>query len=97
MKATFLYRVSGIVQSNTDNILISIFVGTVSVGFYSNYAMVVTQVSGIITLVFNSVKASVGSLIMGQDTDPEERFFLFRVIELIDFWITGFCSVSRVY
>ena len=96
VKATFLYRVSGIVQSNTDNILISIFVGTVSVGFYSNYAMVVTQVSGIITLVFNSVKASVGSLIMGQDTDPEERFFLFRVIELIDFWITGFCSVCFI-
>lgn len=93
VKAMFLYRISGTIQSNTDNILISVFAGTVSVGFYSNYAMVVTQIMGIITLVFNSVKASIGSLIVNKDTGREDKFFLFQVSEMCCFWIVGFCSV----
>ena len=96
VKAMFLYRISGTIQSNTDNILISVFSGTVSVGFYSNYAMVVTQITGIITLIFNSVKASIGSLVVNKDTGKEDKFFLFQVSEMCCFWIVGFCTVCFV-
>ena len=70
VKAMFLYRISGTVQSNTDNILISVFVGTASVGFYSNYAMVVNRA-----------------------TQNEEKYYFFRVSEMGNFWIVGFCSI----
>ena len=75
VKAMFLYRISGTVQSNTDNILISVFVGTASVGFYSNYAMVVMQITGIVSLIFNSIKASIGSLIVNRATQNEEKYY----------------------
>lgn len=96
IKALFLYRVSGIIQGNTDNILISIFVGTVFVGYYSNYSMIVTQIAGIIGLVFNSVKASVGNLIASNESSNAQKLFFFNVLEMINFWIIGLCSVCFI-
>lgn len=59
IKALFLYRISGVIQSNTDSILTSIFVGTVFVGYYSNYVLLITVIVGVLTLIFNNVKASI--------------------------------------
>lgn len=96
VKAMFLYRISGTIQSNTDSILISVFVGTVYVGYYSNYSMVMGQVVGIISLVFNAAKASVGNLLASRETCREDKLFLFQVCEMVNFWIVGFCSVCFV-
>lgn len=96
IKATFLYKACGTVQSNTDNILISSFVGTVFVGYYSNYSLVITSVVSIITLVFNALKASIGNLIASNDTSQKEKLFLFNVLELINYWIISFCSICFI-
>ena len=39
----FLYKIGGVLLNNTDNILISTLVGTITVGFYSNYSMIVQR------------------------------------------------------
>lgn len=96
VKAMFIYKISGAIQSNTDHILISVFVGTVSVGYYSNYAMAVAQIVVVITLVFNSLKASVGNFIVSGEAKEEEKHFLFQVCETLNFWIVGFCSICFV-
>ena len=96
IKALFIYRISGTIQSNTDNILISIFVGTVFVGYYSNYIMVITSLISVITLIFNSVKASIGSIIASDDTTLEHKEFYFWVLELLDFWMVAFCSICCI-
>lgn len=93
VKATFLYKISATIQGNTDNIMISIFVGTVFVGYYSNYLMIVTAVISIITLIFNSLKASIGNMIASDDTSLSKKYFLYNSFELINFWIVGFCSI----
>ena len=93
VKATFIYKVSGTIQGNTDNILISIFVGTVYVGYFSNYSMVITAIVSFITLVFTSIKSSIGNMIASNNTSQEEKLFLFDVLEMINFWIIGFCSI----
>lgn len=96
VKAMFIYKIAGTIQGNTDNILISIFVGTVYVGYYSNYALIITQIVMMISLVFNAVKASVGNLIASSETRDEDKFFLFQVCEMLNFWIVGFCSVCFI-
>ena len=40
----FLYKIGGVLLNNTDNILISTLVGTITVGFYSNYSMIVQSI-----------------------------------------------------
>lgn len=95
IKATFIYRICGTIQSNTDNILISIMVGTVFVGYYSNYSMIVNEIVSIISMVYAAFKAGVGNL-FANDAPEEQSFFLYRALELLNFWLVGFSSVCFV-
>lgn len=90
----FIYRICGVVQSNTDSILISLFAGTVVVGYYSNYQMMIFAVTSVITVIFTNVKASLGNLIASKDTTAEKRLEVFGTIENMNFWLTAFCSIS---
>lgn len=92
VKSLFMYRVCGVIQGNTDNILTSIFVGTVMVGYYSNYALVITGVASILTIVFNGVKASVGNLVVSEN-GKERAHFIFNVMEVVNYWIVGLCAI----
>lgn len=96
VRALFLYRICGTIQSNTDSILISIFVGTIYVGYYSNYILLMTQIVGILTIVFNSLKASVGNLLASAEVSKEETMKRYKVLEFLNFWLIAFCAVCFV-
>ena len=94
IKALFLYRISGTIQSNTDSILTSIFVGTVMVGYYSNYILIVSQIITIISIVFNNLKASVGNALSEANRNLKDNYFLFNSLEILNYWIILFFSIS---
>ena len=52
MKSMLYYKIGGVILNNTDNILISILVGTVWVGYYSNYLIVISAIEAFTTIVF---------------------------------------------
>ena len=87
----FLYKLGGVVLNNTDNILISKLVGTIEVGYYSNYNLIINKVGNITSLVFTSLQASLGNL--NVDADDKKKKFIFEVLSLTSFWIYGFCSI----
>ncbi len=91
IKSMFIYKIGGIIQSNTDSILISIFVGTITVGYYSNYSLIVMEIVAFITLMFTSLKASVGNYNITNNSENQYR--IFNMLEVYNFWIVGFCSV----
>lgn len=87
----FLYKLGGVIQTNTDNILISIFMGTIVVGYYSNYSTIILAVTTFLNMIFTSLKASVGNYVVSKN--GEEPFKLFTILETYNFWIVGFCAV----
>lgn len=91
VKDLFLYKIGAIILNGTDNILISTFVGTVWVGIYSNYLMLVNAVKGFVTIVFNAMQASIGNLSVKEDIDTQ--FQLFKVLDLLCFACYGFCAI----
>lgn len=91
IKSIFIYRFGGIVMNNTTDIFISVIVGTIYVGFYSNYMMVVSSVSGILNLFFSSISASVGNKNASKDKKEQER--LFRLMTFITQWLMGFGAI----
>ena len=93
VKATFIYKISGTIQENTDSILISVFAGTIFVGYYSNYSIIFSAVVSIINLLFNAIKASIGNLIASNEASQEEKIFYYKVLDLINFWIVGWSSI----
>lgn len=92
IKSIFLYKVSSIILTSTDNILISILVGTVFVGYYSNYLMVGNKVLSIIQIIFGALTASIGNVIVKEKR--EKRYEIFQAIQSISFIICGIIVTS---
>lgn len=96
IKALFLYRIAGVMQSNTDSILTSIFVGTIYVGYYSNYLLLITAIVSVLTLIFNNLKASIGNRLADKNMKEKDKLFLFRSIEFINYWLVAFCAIAFI-
>ena len=92
----FLYRICGVIQNNTDSILISLFAGTIIVGYYSNYQLIILTLVSILTIVFSGVKASLGNLIFSEAADPSQKQEVYWTMELVNYWMVSFCSICLI-
>ncbi len=81
IKSAFIYKVAAVILNNTDNILISIIVGTVYVGYYSNYYMVVSYITLFVGIFITGVTASLGNLNSENNSDASYR--MFNILSLI--------------
>ena len=72
------------------------FVGGIGEKDDAGTAMVVTALVSILSLIFNSVKASIGNIIASDDTSLEKKEFYFWVLELLDFWMVAFSSICCI-
>ena len=85
IKALFLHNVGSYCVFGTDNILISAFIGVKAVGIYSNYTMIISQLSALISTILNGIGSSVGNLIATES--KEKSYEIFNIIYLLNFWI----------
>lgn len=72
----FIYKAVNVVLNATDNLLISVIVGTVFVGYYSNYQLIQTRLVSLYALIFTSLTATVGNVIVTESA--EKRFNVFQ-------------------
>lgn len=91
VKAMFLHRIGDIAINSTDNLIISKFVSLASVGYFSNYYMMLNIASRFIDSVFSSMVASFGQIFAGGANNRAKE--LFSTINFLCFWIYGFVSV----
>ncbi len=61
-------------------------------GLYSNYLLVITSISTLLTAIITSLTASVGNLLTGKKT--AKSFEIYQNISFINFWIYSFASIS---
>jgi O-antigen/teichoic acid export membrane protein len=90
-KALIGHKVGSVAVRGTDNILISIFVGVVEVGLYSNYILLINGVKTVYRLIFQSLSASIGN--MGVTEDQHKSKFVFFSLDLFGFWFFYFSSI----
>ena len=62
VKAMFMHKVGYLLVSTVDSIVISIFVGVVALGEYSNYTAIMTSLAGVLGLLFSSLISVFGHL-----------------------------------
>lgn len=91
-KAMMMHKVGGVVVNSTDNIILSKFIGLISVGIYSNYALIITALNTIIGQIYNSIIASVGNLVAS--TDKNKQYEMYKNINFLTFWVFCFSSIS---
>lgn len=80
-------KIGSIVVRSTDNLLLSAFMGITIVGLYSNYLLIVTSISGVLTKLVSSVTASVGNLIA--ENNHHRTFEVFKSHFMINFFIVA--------
>lgn len=86
--AMVLHKVGSVIVFATDNLIISKFLGLVSVGLYSNYYTLTNALNTFINKFFTAISASVGNLAVEESIDKQEKT-LFRVM-FINFWLYTF-------
>ncbi len=89
--ALSLTKLSSVIYTSSDNIIISAFIGTIMVGYYSNYAYIVSAVSGIIAIIFSSLLASIGNANATESAD--KMHLIFKRMLYMNSIIYGMCFV----
>ena len=91
ISSIFLYKISWCLLNGSTNILMSILVGTIFVGLYSNYHTITINLETFIALFFTSLTPSIGNLVA--TSSPEKRFAAFRTMQMVSFCICGIVCV----
>lgn len=95
ISSVFLYKIAWSLLNGTDNILMSVIVGTVYVGLYSNYLTITSNLEMFVTLLFTSLTASVGNLVA--TSSPENRYKTFKTMQMVSFWLCGIVCVGLLF
>lgn len=91
LKALLLHKVGNAAIEYSDNLLLSIIVGTVSVALYSNYYLIIASVRQLIEEVFKGIAASVGNLAATEDNARVQK--IYEATFFAAQWIFGVSTV----
>ena len=91
VKAMMMHKIGTVVVGNTDNLLISSFVGVISAGIYSNYYLLIGSIRQILDQVLQGVAASVGNL--GETEEKEKIHRIFQELFFLGHWLYGAAGI----
>lgn len=92
IKDLFTMKLGIVVVSSADSIVISAFLGLAVLGVYQNYYYILTAVTGIVKVVFDSVTAGIGNSILVET--KEKNYKDLKKLTFIVAWLSGFCSAG---
>ncbi len=85
IKGLLFHKIGSFVVLGTDNIIISVFLGVSTVGFYDNYYLIINKLQSLINQVYNSITASIGNLLI--ENDKEKSYKTYKRLLLMNSWI----------
>ncbi|MBR3490121.1 MAG: hypothetical protein IKH36_01400 [Bacilli bacterium] len=89
IKAIMFQKVSFVINKGIDNILISIMIGIKTVGYYSNYFLIVGAVTSVVYQLISSFSASIGNLLT--ENNKEKSYNIYKKINMLNSFITILC------
>ena len=94
MKAGILNKIGQTVVTSTDNIVISSFISTITVGLYSNYLLLISGVETFVYTLFSNLTSSVGNLATGDENDIKKIKFIFNILQTINHMVSTIACVG---
>lgn len=92
VRATFISKLSNVVLNQTDSIIISVFLGVVVVGYYTNYNMIIVYINSINSILYSSLEASVGNL--NSEHNMEKSYLMYKRMSLAFAIFTALCTTG---
>lgn len=87
-----IFKIGSAILYATDNIIISMLLGTIYVGYYSNYYLITFNLSNLYNTIILALTAGVGNI--NAIESQESQFSMFEKINFANFIITNFVCVS---
>lgn len=94
VKSLIIYKFGGVIMNGTDNILISALVNVSTVGYCSNYVLIINSIKSIITSALNGITGSVGNL--NAVGEPRKKEKVFYQITFANYMVYSFCSIAFI-
>lgn len=91
VKALIYHKIGNVIVNGTDNIIISKFFGVITIGIYTNYALIVNSIRTLINQVITSTTASVGNLLASNEM--QKKYEVFKKIWFVNFILSCFSAV----
>jgi O-antigen/teichoic acid export membrane protein len=95
IRALLVEKLSTVLVTSTDNIIISYFSGLISVGLSSNYSLFTSTLSTLTSQIFNSMTASIGNLNALSEKKDQYRFF--KILQMANFYIYGWATIGILF
>lgn len=92
LKDVVLERLAGYVYGSTDNLIISMFISTVQVGFLNNYTMIINHIKNLMKSLSTPLIPALGNKV-ALEQGSERQLETFRLLEQVYFWLTGLAVV----
>lgn len=98
-KAMIVYKISNYLIQGADSMIISVLLGTVVVGYYSNYNLIVNMCWAIFGSVVVGSVAGIGNMIYTEKDKVKETLFRLLLIQQFIFCIsaTGIFQISSLF
>lgn len=77
VKNIFVGRLAGYFYSSTPNLLISAFISTITVGFYTNYTTVTNALKLLTNSILTPIVPIIGNQVQDRNIDKEKLFLLY--------------------
>lgn len=94
MRAGILNKIGQTVVTSTDNIVISSFISTITVGLYSNYLLIINGISTFVYTLFSNLTSSVGNLAASEEKDIKKIKSIFNTLQTINHIISTVACVG---
>lgn len=91
IRAMLMHKIGDVAVNNTDNLILSSFVGLLSVGCYSNYYLVIGSIRQLLDQIFQGITASVGNLGVTEDRGRVRQ--VFEAAAFMGQWMYGFAAI----
>lgn len=86
-----VFRLGSVLFNSVTNIVTSAVVGTIVVGYYSNYTMIVMQVEVVFMMIVSAVSASIGNVVAVEN--QKRQYEIYKKLNLLTFFFYGIASV----
>lgn len=100
VKAMFMHKIGSVLVNTADSIIISAFIGVVILGKYTNYTVIMTAMTGTITLFFTPLTSVIGHMYVEENKEQIQKyyniFYTFNFILGIIFFLGYFAVIDNL-
>ena len=86
-----IWKIGGATRNTFDSIVVSMYLGLVTVAIYNNYFYIVSALNSFLGVIITSIIAGIGNKIAMES--PERNYEDFKKFQFYYMWIAGWCTV----